>query len=329
LPGSEEILTTSSLLEIRNLRTYFHTIDGCVKAVDGINLEVAKAEKVGLVGESGSGKSTVGLSIMRLIPELARVEDGQILFEGKDMAKLDENEMRALRGKEMSLVFQDPSTYLNPVMKIEDQLFDAFHSQRREKVEELRRKVHEALRAVLIPAPEKIAKAYPHQLSSGMKQRIVIAIAFLNKPKLIIADEPTTALDVTVQAEILELLRKLTVEQDTSLLLISHDIGIVAELCDRVYVMYAGKIVENGDVFSLFKNPKHPYTRGLLRSALTVHKLQRELVGIEGFVPDLINPPRGCRFHPRCACSKPICFEREPPTVTDEPGHVVSCWLYS
>ncbi len=323
------MLAKCSLLEIRNLRTYFHTVDGCVRAVDGVDLEVKKGQKVGLVGESGSGKSTIGLSIMKLIPELARIEDGQILFDCKDLAKLNENEMRALRGKKMSLIFQDPSTYLNPVMKIEDQLLDAFPSHRRDNAEELRRRVNEALRDVLIPAPERIAKAYPHQLSSGMKQRVVIAIAFLNRPKLIIADEPTTALDVTVQAEILELLRKLTVEHDTSLLLISHDIGIVAELCDRIYVMYAGKIVESGDVFSLFKNSKHPYTQGLLRSTLSVHKLQRELVGIEGFVPDLIDPPRGCRFHPRCTRSKPLCLEKEPPKVIVEPGHIVSCWLYS
>ncbi|MEE9548775.1 MAG: ABC transporter ATP-binding protein [Candidatus Binatia bacterium] len=312
------------LLEVKGLKTHFHTTMGLIKAVDGVDLRVLEGEAVGLVGESGCGKTMTAHSIVRLVPmPPGIIEDGQIWFRGTDLLSLPEHEMRNWRGQKISVVFQDPMTYLNPVLKIEKQIAEVITHEPKEKT------IIELLESVGIPEPAKIARAYPHELSGGMRQRVLIAIAVANNPPLLIADEPTTALDVTVQAQILELIRTIKEKQGTSLLLITHDLGVVAEMCDRVYVMYAGKVVESADVFSIFEDPLHPYTQGLLKSALSIAEFRENLETIEGTVPDLINPPLGCRFHNRCPKAMPICKETEPPFAEAKAGCQVSCWLYS
>jgi peptide/nickel transport system ATP-binding protein len=316
-------LTSSDiLLDVRNLRTYFRTALGTVRAVDGIDLQVLKGKTVGLVGESGCGKTMTAHSIMRLVPSPPGFSRGQIFFQGHDLISLPEHELRKIRGKKISMVFQDPMTYLNPVLKIGRQI---------EEVMSARRNPGEAVRlleSMGIAEPSKVVKQYPHELSGGMRQRVLMAIAMANDPVLIIADEPTTALDVTIQAQILELIKSIGKGKNTSVLMITHDLGIVAELCDRVYVMYAGRIVESGDVFSLFERPLHPYTQGLLKSALSIAEFKDALEPIEGSVPDLLNPPAGCRFHPRCPAVMNVCREAEPPVIEVSPGCEVRCWLW-
>lgn len=299
-----------------------------MKAVDGINLKVDKGESVGLVGESGCGKSTVAYSILRLLPSAAQIVGGSILFKEIDLLKISEEEMRNIRGKEVSMIFQDPMSYLNPIMKIEDQIGEAILKETPSK-KDRKDKVEEALRRVGMPSPSDIGQCYPLQLSGGMQQRALIALALISTPSLLIADEPTTALDMSIQAQILILLKKITDELDMSLLLITHDLGIISELCDKVYVMYAGKIVESADCYTLFDEPMHPYTIGLLSSALSIDEFKEELVTIGGSVPDLTNPPSGCTFHPRCKYVKDICRKEKPIAHDLSNDHIVYCWLFN
>lgn len=314
------------ILEVRGLKTYFHTPKGVVKAVDGTNMTVGRKETVGLVGESGCGKSTLAFSITRLIKPPGRIVDGEILFEGENLVKLTEEQMRKVRGKDISMIFQDPATYLNPVMKVGDQISEVMMTHQRVSRTEAKKKVSEIIEMVGM-RPE-VVKLYPHELSGGMQQRTIVAMALVHRPSFIIADEPTTALDVTIQAQILDLLIDLKRKTDSSLLLVTHDFGVVAEMCDRVYVMYAGKIVEHADVFTLYKKPSHPYTAGLLESVLSIDEFKETLVVIDGVVPDLITPPSGCRFHPRCSQAKRICHELDPHEVEIKTGHTVCCFLY-
>ena len=311
------------LLDITGLKTYIHARAGSVRAVDDVSLCINAGETVGLVGESGCGKTMTAHSIMRLIPSPpAAFEGGKISFQGRDLLALSEDEMRALRGRRIAMVFQDPMTFLNPVLRIGAQIAEAAAEYTKES------EIITLLQSVGIPYPERVVKQYPHELSGGMRQRVLIAIAIVNNPALLIADEPTTALDVTVQTQILSLLKSIREQKGTALLLITHDLGIVAEMCDRVYVMYAGKIVETADVFGLFEDPLHPYTQGLLKSALSIAEFSPTLTTIEGSVPDLSNPPAGCRFHPRCPRVMELCKEKEPPLDELKPGHLASCWLY-
>jgi oligopeptide/dipeptide ABC transporter ATP-binding protein len=313
-------------LDIRGLKTYFYTSRGVAKAVDDVNLNVGKQETVGLVGESGCGKSTLGFSIMKLVPPPGRIVGGEILFKGEDLVRLTQTQIRKIRGKDISMIFQDPMTYLNPLMRVGDQIREVMSSHQKVNEREAKKRVSEVIETVAL-RPE-VVKRYPHELSGGMQQRIIIAMALVGKPSLIIADEPSTALDVTVQAQILDLMRDLKRKTAFSLLLITHDLGVVAETADRVYVMYAGEIVEHADVFTLYRNPSHPYTAGLLESVLSIDEFKEKLVTINGVVPDLIAPPTGCRFQPRCLQAKKICHERKPPEIETESGHTVSCWLY-
>jgi oligopeptide/dipeptide ABC transporter ATP-binding protein len=318
------------LLNVQNLKTYFYILNArdAVKAVDDVSLRLKKNYAIGLVGESGCGKSTLGLSITRLLHSSGRIVGGNIFFKGKDLLKLSDREMQDLRGKEISMVFQDPMTFLNPIMKIKDQISECLMAHQTREKSEIKNEVIDALTLVQIPSPSEVAEYYPHQLSGGMRQRVLIAMAISSKPSLIIADEPTTALDLTIQAQVLSLMKNLRKEMQTSLMLISHDLGIVCEFCDAIYVMYAGKVFESADVFSLFEEPLHPYTKGLLDSVLSIDEYKENLRGIDGRVPDLRNPPSGCRFHPRCTQVKSICAAKEPPIVHLGHDHFVSCWLY-
>jgi peptide/nickel transport system ATP-binding protein len=313
------------LLELKDLKTHLFTSKGVVKAVDGVNIRVGYGEKVGLVGESGCGKSMTARSILRLIPTPpARVVSGNILFKGRDLVSMKEDQLRQVRGAEIAMVFQDPMSYLNPTHRIGDQIGEAVLQHHGK--EHLQEDIDEALNLVGLSPKSGIKKRYQHELSGGMRQRVLMAIALACKPKLLIADEPTTALDVTIQAQILSLLKDLSEKLNMALLLITHDLGIVAELCDRVYVMYAGQIVEEADVFTLFENPSHPYTQGLLEGVLSINEFKPTLKTIGGYVPDLTQLPRGCRFAPRCSHAMPIC-EEEPP-VFKKGTQLSRCWLY-
>ncbi|WP_322798803.1 ABC transporter ATP-binding protein [Thermoflexus sp.] len=323
------------LLEVRDLRTYFFTEDGVVKAVDGVSFHVRRGEILGLVGESGCGKSVTSLSIMRLITPPGRILGGQVLFDGMDLLKLPEPEMVRLRGSRISMIFQQPVSCLNPVFKIGDQIAEVFQvHEGLSRIEGWKRAI-ELLQMVGIPDPERRAHSYPHELSGGMAQRVMIAMALALGPELLIADEPTTALDVTIQAQILDLMRELQRHMHTAIILITHDMGIVAEMCDRVAVMYAGQIIEEADVRTIFRNPQHPYTRGLLGSIPVMGVVKPRLDTIPGTVPNLINLPPGCRFAPRCQARLEhraqlgnLCLEENPPLFHIGPGHQVRCWLY-
>jgi oligopeptide/dipeptide ABC transporter ATP-binding protein len=317
---------TETLLNINDLRVYFYTYSGTVRAVDGVDLRVGDSEITGIVGESGSGKSTLAFAVMRLLPLKARIVTGTIIFEGQDLASLSEDNVRHVRGRKISMVFQDPLSFLNPVMKIGDQIAESMKGLQQQEAEE---RAIDLLQKVGIPRPREITHEYPHQLSGGMRQRVLIAIAMASNPSLLIADEPTTALDVTVQAQILELLKELSKKTKTSIMLITHDLGVIAETCDRVYVMYGGKIMEYGGVTNVFENPLHPYTFALLASALSIQEFKEDLVGIPGEIPNLMDPPAGCRFHPRCPKAKAICAKKEPELEVHEAGHGVRCWLYA
>jgi oligopeptide transport system ATP-binding protein len=316
------------LLDIQGLKVQFHTSTGVVRAVDGVSLEVGAREVIGLVGESGCGKSTVAHAITRLVPSPpGRIVAGQIWYKGRDLLCLSEREMRSrIRGREIAMIFQDPMTYLNPVMKVQEQLAETLRIHQGLTNATAGRMAVELLERVHIPSPPRVAHSYPHELSGGMRQRVLIAMAISCNPGLLIADEPTTALDVTVQAQILKLLKELGRDLQSSLLLITHDLGIVAELCDRVYVIYCGKVVEHGDVYGIFESPQHPYTQGLLRSALSIEELRDELVTIEGQVPNLMAPPSGCTFHPRCSSCMEMCRQQVPGPVTVSEGHQVWCF---
>ncbi len=319
---------SEKLVEIRNLKTYYYTEDGVVKAVDGVDLYIHRGETLGIVGESGCGKSVTSLSIMRLIPNPpGKIVSGEILFEGEDLLKKSEAEMRKIRGNEISMIFQEPMTSLNPVYTVGDQIAEAIELHQGLSHKEAIEKAIEMLRLVGIPLPEQRVKEYPHQLSGGMRQRVMIAMALSCNPKLLIADEPTTALDVTIQAQILELMKKLKKELGMAIMLITHDLGVVAEMCERVVVMYAGKVVEEADAVSLFKNPIHPYTEGLLKSIPRLDQEVEKLHVIEGAVPNPLNMPAGCRFHPRCPLATDRCRVEEPNLQQVAPGRKVACFL--
>ena len=318
------------LLEVRGLKTYFYTEDGVVPAVDGVDFVLNKGETIGIVGESGCGKSVTSLSIMRLIPDPpGKIIDGEILLEGSNLLEKTEAEMRDIRGNDISMIFQEPMTSLNPVFTIGDQIMEAIILHQRLNKAAARERAVEMLRLVGIPSPERRVDEYPHQLSGGMRQRVMIAMALSCNPKLLIADEPTTALDVTIQAQILDLMRKLRDEFGTAIMLITHDLGVVAELAEKVVVMYAGKIVEQADVKPLFGNPLHPYTVGLLGSIPKLTEQQDRLQVIEGVVPHPAFMPKGCRFHPRCKEAREICKVEEPELLEHSPGHLVACWKYT
>jgi oligopeptide/dipeptide ABC transporter ATP-binding protein len=320
------------LLEVRGLRTSFHTRDGVVRAVDGIDFHVDRGEIMGLVGESGCGKSVTSLTIMGLVAKPGRVEAGEVLFDGRDLLKLSSDEMRRLRGDQMSMIFQQPTSSLNPVWDVGTQLIEVLRVHRSMKKGPAWARAKDLLAMVGIPDPGRRLKAYPHEMSGGMAQRVMIAMALACEPDLLIADEPTTALDVTIQAQILDLMRNLRDETGTAIILITHDLGVVAEMCDRVAVMYAGEIVEHTDVTSLFRDPLHPYTRGLIGSIPIVGDVKEELAVIPGSVPNLIDLPKGCRFAPRCSAriaeNVTIAPEVHPLLRPVRPGHDVRCWLY-
>jgi len=315
------------LLEIRDLRTHFYSEDGVVPAVDGVSLSVESGQTLGVVGESGCGKSVMSLSVMRLIPTPpGKIAGGEILFRGQNILAKTEAEMRRIRGNEISMIFQEPMTSLNPVFAVGDQISEVITLHQKVSPKEARARTIELLRLVGIPSPEKRVDDYPHQLSGGMRQRIMIAMALSCNPTLLIADEPTTALDVTIQAQILDLMTELRERLGTSIMLITHDLGVVAEIADEVVVMYAGKVVEKADVVTIFKNPAHPYTIGLLGSIPKLHASSNRLQVIRGVVPNPANMPRGCRFYPRCDRVQKACREKEPPLVTVGQGHQVRCW---
>lgn len=368
-----------TILQIRNLKTYFYTYAGVVRALEGIDLDIYKGETIGLVGETGCGKSVTSLSIMRLVPDPpGRIVGGEIIFKGEDLLKKSEEQMQSIRGSQITMVFQDPMTFINPVLTVGDQITEviALHQNlAREsvqtKIDEIQEQIAridpspdrqrlmerikeleatkehppkpskreikkaalhrtiEVLKLVQLPNPEKVVKQYPHELSGGMRQRVIIAMALSCNPDLLIADEPTTSLDVTIQAQILALISELKKKIGASILIITHDMGIVAETCDRVGVMYAGNIVEVSETKALFKKPLHPYTQGLLRAIPKLHEDVKELEIIPGSVPNLIHPPSGCRFHPRCPFKMDICDKEFPRVFEIEPGHSVACYLYS
>ncbi len=319
-------MKSSMILSVENLKVYYFTASGVVKAVDGVSLEVDKGEMVALVGESGSGKSTLAYAIMRLVPPPGRIVGGRITLDSIDITALSEEEVRKIRWRKVSMIFQGAMNSLNPVMRVGDQIIEAmlYHGAITTP-DEGRERVKELFRLVGLD-PERI-DSYPHELSGGQKQRVVIAMALALEPDLVIADEPTTGLDVTTQAKIMDMLRDIQREVGISILLITHDLPLVAEVADRVYVMYAGKIVEAGDVDSIFYEPRHPYTRGLIGAVPSHIGPRKKLVALPGEPPDLRNPPPGCRFHPRCSYATPVCREKEPLVRKLGPRRFIACWL--
>jgi len=315
------------LLEVRDLKTYFYSEDGVVPAVDGVSLSIESGQTLGVVGESGCGKSVMSLSVMRLIPTPpGKIVGGEILFKGQNILEKTEAEMRRIRGNEISMIFQEPMTSLNPVFTVGDQISEVITLHQKVSLREARDRTVELLKLVGIPSPERRVDDYPHQMSGGMRQRIMIAMALSCNPTLLIADEPTTALDVTIQAQILDLMIELRERLGTSIMLITHDLGVVAEIADEVVVMYAGKVIEKADVVTVFKNPAHPYTIGLLGSIPKLHATSSRLQVIRGVVPNPANMPRGCRFYARCNRVQKVCREKEPPLVAVGQGHQVRCW---
>ena len=316
------------ILQVKNLETQFFTDDGVVQAVRDVSFDLHPGETLGIVGESGCGKSVTALSILRLVQEPGRVVGGQVLFRGQDLLKMTEEEVREIRGRDISMIFQDPLSSLNPVLKVGFQIEEAMIAHHKYDHAQARTRSVALLKQVRIPAAETRVKDYPHQFSGGMRQRAMIAMGLSNEPSILIADEPTTALDVTVQAQILELLRDLNQELQTSIIMITHNLGVVAGLCSRVIVMYAGEIVEEGPVEQIFENPQHPYTWSLLRSIPRIDAERHErLRSIEGLPPDLIKPPSGCKFHPRCPFRVEKCFRDDPPLVQVGPDQQASCWV--
>ena len=309
------------------MRTHFASERGEVHAVDGVGLSLERGRTLGIVGESGCGKSVTALSIMGLVPQPpGRIAGGEVLFEGEDLLQAPARRMRDLRGDKLSMIFQEPMTSLNPAFPAGDQVAEALLRHRKISPKEARDQAVEMLRKVRIPSPERRARDYPHQLSGGMRQRVMIAMALACDPRLLIADEPTTALDVTIQAQILELMRLLRAELGTAIILITHDLGVIAELADDVIVMYAGKVVERCAAERLFAEPQHPYTIGLLGSIPRLHLAQARLSAIEGVVPDPVAFPRGCRFHPRCPFAVDKCRTEVPPLIQVSESHEAACW---
>lgn len=319
----------NNLMSIDGLSTYFYTEEGTVLAVDDVSFRVREGETVCIVGESGCGKSVTAMSIMGLIEGPGgKVTQGSIDFQGEDLLQLDINVLRSIRGNEIAMIFQEPMSSLNPVMKIGEQIMEPLIVHLKMKKKQARIRAIELIQQVGISRPEQIADSYPHELSGGMLQRIMIAIAISCNPKLLIADEPTTALDVTIQAQILDMLREIKDNSGMSILLITHDLGVVAEMADYVIVMYSGKIVEEGEVVELFANPKHPYTRGLLKSKPVINQRQEELYSIPGQVPNPLELVPSCYFHDRCEHCMPICLSQQPPLKEIGSGQKVACWLY-
>ncbi len=319
-------LSDDALLRIEDLRTVFRSSNGDIAAVDGITLDVPRGKTLGIVGESGCGKSMLSLSVMRLVPRPGRVSQGRVMMEGRDLASLSPAEMRAVRGAGIAMIFQEPMTSLNPVHSVGDQLTEAMRAHDTKASDAaLRDRAIEALRRVRIPSPERRFAEYPHQLSGGMRQRVMIAMALACSPRLLIADEPTTALDVTVQAQILDLLRDLQQETGMSVILITHDLGVVAEMANEVAVMYAGRVVERGTAKDIFEDPQHPYTIGLLGSIPRIEEDRERLLSIEGSVPPPFAFPKGCRFNPRCPFAIRACTEIDPPLRELSPGHSAAC----
>ena len=320
------------LLDIRGLRTQFFTDDGLARAVDGVSYSLEKGETVGVVGESGCGKSVTALSVLRLIPDPpGKIVDGEIIFEGTDLLGLSAADMRRIRGNDISMIFQEPMTSLNPVFTIGNQITEAVRLHQGLNKRQALDKAIEALRLVGIPVPERRVHEYPHQLSGGMRQRAMIAMALSCNPKVLIADEPTTALDVTIEAQILDLMRTLQEELGTAIIMITHDLGVIAEMARKVVVMYAGKVVEQAPVERIFASPNHPYTQGLLQSLPRVDKdasgAKQRLQEIPGIVPSLLNLPTGCKFASRCPSVMPQCEEREPSLEQVAADHYSACWL--
>jgi oligopeptide/dipeptide ABC transporter ATP-binding protein len=328
----KSLAQASKVLEVCGLKTYFYTEDGVVKAVDGVDFYVRAGEVLGLVGESGCGKSVTSLSIMRLISTPGKIIEGEILFEGRDLLKLSEADMTRMRGDRISMIFQQPQSSLNPVFMVGDQVGEVLQIHKNMSRDASWDKAVELLKLVGIPDTAKKAKAYPHEMSGGQAQRVMIAMGLALNPTLLIADEPTTALDVTIQAQILDLIRDMRTRMNTSVILITHDLGVIAEMADRVAVMYAGRIVEETDVLQLFERPLHPYTQGLIGSIPVLGRMSERLDVIPGSVPNLVNLPPGCRFAPRCRAREEynleICTRIEPSLDEIETGHDARCWLY-
>jgi len=320
--------TNEPILKTDDLRTYYFLAEGTVKAVDKVSLKINEQEALGIVGESGCGKSTVAHSILRLVKEPGRIVGGKILFEGQDLLRISEAEMRKIRGDRIAMVFQNPTSSLNPVFTVGFQVGEAIKLHQNVQKQAVEGKVCDILAKVGIPSAKERMKDYPHEYSGGMCQRAMIAMALSCSPKLLIADEPTTNLDVTIQAQILDLMKALRKEFNASILLIGHDFGVMSELCDRIVVMYSGKVVESGDLSTIFRNPKHPYTKALLESIPSINIERERLHVIPGDVPGLIKPPLGCRFHPRCEHVMEECKKTEPSIIEVEKGHEVACLLY-
>jgi oligopeptide/dipeptide ABC transporter ATP-binding protein len=329
-------MSDEPFFSIRDYRLNFNTFDGVYQVLDGINLDLARGQSLGIVGETGCGKSVTVRNILRLLPSPpAEVISGEIIFEGRDLLKISDAEMQRIRGVEIAMIFQDPMTYLNPVFSIGTQMIDVILAHRRHKsgVDKMNRRqardhAIEMLRKVHLPNPDKQIDAYPHQLSGGMRQRVLIAMALSGNPKLLVADEPTTALDVTIQAQILDLIAELVEDMGLSVILITHDLGVIAKICDRVAVMYAGQLVEYASIDELFDNPKHPYTQGLLRSIPHPEKPVAELTGIPGLLPNLLDPPKGCRFYQRCSEAMAICDSQRPTDLQLTDSHKIACHLF-
>lgn len=321
-----------NLLEVRDLKTYFYTPEGVVKAVDGVDFEVKPGEVLGLVGESGCGKSVTSRSIMRLIKKPGKIMGGEVFFEGRNLLELPEKKMVEVRGNEISIIFQQPQSSLNPVFTVGSQVTEVYQLHSKMKRKEMKKRAVDLFKLVGIPDADEKVLSFPHEMSGGQAQRVMIAMALALDPKLLIADEPTTALDVTIQAQILDLMRDLKDRKGTAMILITHDLGVIAEMADRVAVMYAGVILEQAEVRTLFNRPLHPYTQGLLESIPTLGEVKEYLAVIPGAVPSLINLPKGCRFAPRCRArldyDLDICTEVEPSLDFVDPEHSVRCWLY-
>jgi len=314
---------TDQLLTVEELEIKF----GSTSIVDRISFSVGKGEAIGVVGESGSGKSMTALGLLGLVPPPGRLSDGRIEFQGRDLRQLGDAGLRDVRRTEIGMIFQDASSYLNPIMTVGDQIAEAI-GKRKSKDPAVRQRVIDVLRAVRIADPERIARSYPYELSGGMQQRAMIASVLIRQPRLIIADEPTTALDATVQHQILKFLAEMRHEFDVALILISHDLAVISQVCDRVYIMYGGQLVEQGDTASIFVDPKHPYTVALIGSILDPFDPKTEIVALEGSPPDMRSPPSGCRFHPRCPHAFDLCRQEEPPEFAFASGQSAKCWLH-
>jgi len=320
---------SKNLVQIKNLKTYFYTEDGIVKAVDDVSFNIRKGEIIGVVGESGCGKSVTAMSIMRLIPSPpGKIVGGEIIFEDKNILQLKDHEMRKIRGNDIAVIFQEPMTSLNPIFTIGYQIEEVILLHQKSNKVEATKKAIEMLKLVGVPRADEIVSCYPHELSGGMRQRAMIAMAVSCNPKLLIADEPTTALDVTIQAQILDIMRDLKKKLNTSIMLITHDLGVIAEMAEYVVVMYAGKVVEEAPVIELFKNPMHPYTDGLMKSKPSLDKDVDRLYSIPGQVPNPIDMPEECHFCARCPSVMDICRKQQPPIREITPGHKVACFLY-